>query len=189
MNYLNKIEQKVKDGAIIYIDFDDTLVDFISGWFKNIRYKELSHLEMLPNKKEDIDSFRFFKIDSSGEALLSLSNPKVYDDLEVLPYAYEFIDMINTRFGKDSFKIITTSYEKEIINVKNKNLKNLFNIDKERIIHTHHKLDIVRHNILIDDAIHNVKDLGKETLVFMPIKPWNIRYTDKIKINSLSELL
>ncbi len=189
MNYLQQIESKVKGGATIYIDFDDTLIDFINGWFKNVRHKELSHLTMLPNKKEEVDSFRFFKIDKSGLALKSLSNPLVYDDIEVLPYANEFIEMIQTRFGKDSFKIITTSYDESIITIKNKNLKSLFGINEDKIIHTHHKVDIVKHHILIDDAIHNVKELGNETLVFMPIQPWNVRYKDKLKIETLSSLL
>lgn len=189
MTNLNKIEQKVKDGAILYIDFDDTLIDFINGWLKNVRHKELSHLKILPNKKDEVDSFRFFKIDESGLALKSLSNPLVYEDIEVLPYANEFIEMIKRRFGDDSFKIITTSYDDCIIKEKNKNLKKLFDIDDHKIIHTHHKIDIVKHNILIDDAIHNVKELQNETLVFMPIQPWNIRYTDKNKIDTLKSLL
>ena len=189
MNYLEKIEAKVKAGSIIYIDFDDTLIDFINGWFKNIRHKELSYLTMLPNKKDEVDSFRFFKVDKTGAALSSLSNPLVYEDIEVLPFANDFIEMIKRRFGDDSFKIITTSYGESIIEAKNKNLKNLFDIETDKIIHTHYKIDIVKKHILIDDAIHNVKELGDETLVFMPTQPWNIRYKEKIKINNLSELL
>ena len=189
MNYLKKIEDKISDGKMLYIDFDDTLVDFINGWLKNIRHKELSHLKMLPNQSNEVDSFRFFKVDSSGEALASLSNPLVYKDIKVLPYANEFIERINSLFGKDSYKIITTSYDDAIIGTKNKVLKDLFDINTDRIIHSLDKTDIVNGNILIDDAIHNVKPLNEKTLVFMPIKSWNIRYTDKYKINDLSSLL
>lgn len=189
MAYFNEILEKVRSGSILYIDFDDTLVDFCNGWLKNIRHIELIDIKNLPNTKNEIQSFRFFKIDSSGRTEKSLSNPKSYDNVDVMDGAIEFIEKI--RKLNIRFKILTTSHSEIIEPIKDKKLKELFNIDKEDIIHTLSKQEIIKGHILIDDAIHNIKNYeeDEETLTIMITQPWNERYPTKYRISSLKELL
>ena len=189
MDLFNKIKEKVKSGSILYIDFDDTLVDFCGGWLKNVRHTELEDLTQIPNTKDEIDSFRFFKVDPSGRTEKSLSNPRSYIDLEYTNGSFEFIQKL--RDNNIEFKILTTTYNPDVEVTKDLKLNEMFNIDKEDVIHTLCKQDIIKGNILIDDAIHNVKNYEDDdsTLIIMIEQPWNIRYKSKYKIKSLNELL
>jgi len=189
MNLFNKIKEKVEEGSVLYIDFDDTLVDFCGAWLKNVRHKELEDLKQIPNTKEEIDSFRFFKVDSSGRTEKSLSSPRSYIDIEPTEGAIDFIKKL--RLNNIDFKILTTTYNEEVELTKNLKLKEIFNIDKEDIIHTLCKQKIIKGNILIDDAIHNVKayEEDEETLIIMIEQPWNIRYKSKYKIKYLKEII
>ena len=189
MDLFKIIEDKINSGAILYIDFDDTLVDFCNSWLVNVRHKKLKELTFLPNKKEEIDSFRFFKVDSSGLTEKSLSFLEVYDNIEYMPGALDFINKLKNK--EIQFKILTTTHSLLIEPIKNKILKDMFNISSNNVIHTKCKQEIIKGNILIDDAIHNIKnyEVDEETLTIMIEQPWNIRYKTKYKIKSLKALL
>jgi len=195
---------KNNNKPFLMIDFDDTLVetqlrviDFVNN---NPEYRNiLENNNLYPLKYHDIHSFDFFaKIFDEKARKEIYSFPELYHHkiLKPKPYAIEFINLIKEIFGKNSFLIVTSSFE-DTKKYKDNYIEKVFNIPNDCIIHSSNKKEYYKNSIAIDDGLHNfsflnsnnIEDKKDKTIPIQFVTPWNISDDNNFyRIKSLEEL-
>lgn len=100
-----------------------------------------------------ISHFDFYK--DYPEAEKAFSSFEDYQTAEPIQGSVEFLKELITIYGENNIQIVTSS-PVNIIKEKEKLIKEIYNF--ENIIHSHKKSKHTKNTILIDDAIHNIKD-------------------------------
>lgn len=196
MTLEEKVYNNYKKNKKISIDVDEVLLETFSNALKNINNNEnlikiLKNFNLYPLKKEDIKHF-YFLIDLFGK---DIGNS--FFDKEVLYHEVNLIenskDLINICIEKDlNFQIVTSTHQ-NLFNIKNRLLKENFNIDIEKIIHAHNKTNYVIDGIFLDDGLHNLTPIleHNNSVAIVFDKPWNtnINHVNLNRIYNLKELV
>lgn len=193
----------------VMVDFDDTLVSF-SEMFVNRINSYISKNKYFPYdrrlKIEDIQNYDFyqgFKTLLDGSRLDSkylynlycnyiFDDEHFYDNAIFTPEYFSIMKIIQDYKNRD-YKIIlnTKCSSTQMIRSKanfidsNEDFKifDEFIIDMEKGAHMPKN---THYNVMIDDAPHNIENYIKENpqgLLYMPLRPWNKQFMDKIMVN------
>ena len=154
-----------KDGKLLSFDVDSVLLDTEEVIFK---YIEKEYGKIITSK--DVTHWTYY-IENFPSVLEYFGNPEIYQKVEPVQGMIYIMEKVIKNYGSDKIQLITSSHEKikeakELaINRFYGHIEGWDNID---VIHVgldhssdencHHKHFFSEDTILIDDAIHNMKD-------------------------------
>ena len=134
----------------IYLDFDSTLVDLVSGWINWLKLEKNIRI-----MQGDITSWNWIS-ETFGEDVNDYWKIKgIYNTIKPIPGSIEFVTVLKDLYGKENIFIIshsdvTMKKEKELY--AEKHYKTL----ASNFFHAEKKWEYTSDGLLMDDAPHNV---------------------------------
>ena len=167
---------------VVALDFDDTLCECISIAIELVNQELGSALSF-----EDIDAWNFKHQTKAEQECLHriFDQPDFYSRQKPMPGAVEMVEAL-IEMGHEP--VILSAPRLPLMGLRAKQIQQFFPMIAPENVLLGSRKDLVHADILLDDALHNIKTTGaKHPIIFR--RPWNSKQKGSLSVSNYKEFL